>query len=216
MNRPNAIPNQTTPIVCFDLGGVLVETCVSWEDACVRSGIGLRAPRIQERRRAERRAIARRYQLGVITTDEFVNQVSDALEQTYSPLEVAAIHRAVVLGQTANACETVELVQSLGFRMAVLSNNNELHWRIVNSFPAVAMIPERFSSHLLKSLKPDESIFAQFEERVGTPASEIFFFDDQADNVAAARRRGWNAMVVQPAETVFSLVREALTSFQRR
>jgi putative hydrolase of the HAD superfamily len=203
-------------LVCFDLGGVLVETCASWEDACVCSGLGLREPQLQERKRSERRAIAREYQLGRITTDDFVERVSVALERVYSPMEVTAIHRSVVKGQVRAATETVELVHSLGFQTAVLSNNNELHWQVVNSFAAVGAIPTRFSSHLLGSLKPDEQIFHRFECLTGTRPSEVLFFDDQVANIVAARRRGWNALLVESTNTMLDLVQNTLCNSQER
>lgn len=41
--------------------------------------------------------------------------------------------------------------------------------------------------------KRDDEIYARFEVLTGLGPSEILFFDDTEENVAAARRRGWQA-----------------------
>ena len=44
-----------------------------------------------------------------------------------------------------------------------------------------------------RCVKPDPEIYALLEGRSGHAGSELFFIDDRADNVAAARARGWHA-----------------------
>ena len=43
--------------------------------------------------------------------------------------------------------------------------------------------------------KPAPEFYAAIEARTGYAAADIFFIDDKAANVEAARVRGWNAAV---------------------
>lgn len=43
--------------------------------------------------------------------------------------------------------------------------------------------------------KPADGFYAEIERRAGFAPEEIFFIDDKAKNVEAARRRGWGAAV---------------------
>ena len=55
-------------------------------------------------------------------------------------------------------------------------------------------------------MKPDAHIYAVAEEAAGVHADGIYFTDDRAENVAAARAAGWQAElftdVLQLAETL--------------
>jgi len=50
--------------------------------------------------------------------------------------------------------------------------------------------------------KPDSAIYAILEERSGLSGKALFFADDVPANVAAARRRGWQAEVFTDAATL--------------
>ena len=50
-------------------------------------------------------------------------------------------------------------------------------------------------------VKPDPRIYARADELYGTRPGDVVFFDDRADNVAAARAHGWDAHVWVPGMT---------------
>lgn len=50
-----------------------------------------------------------------------------------------------------------------------------------------------FISGHLGVLKPEPEIYAALEKATGLAGDKIFFIDDRADNIAAARARGWQA-----------------------
>ncbi|MEO1535088.1 MAG: HAD-IA family hydrolase, partial [Planctomycetota bacterium] len=60
-------------------------------------------------------------------------------------------------------------------------------------FPVARLLEHRHASHLLGIAKPDAGIYARFESETGYDGSEILFFDDLAENIEAARERGWHA-----------------------
>lgn len=51
-----------------------------------------------------------------------------------------------------------------------------------------------------KVAKPDARIYEIVEERSGMSGAQLFFTDDNAANIAAARARGWNAHLFTDAE----------------
>jgi len=51
----------------------------------------------------------------------------------------------------------------------------------------------RYISGHMGLIKPDPRIYAMLEERCGLSAHALLFTDDRAENVAAARARGWHA-----------------------
>ena len=84
-----------------------------------------------------------------------------------------------------------------GYRMGVLSNTSPSHWRYVTAqFP---FLTELFSLHALSfelgAMKPDETIFSAAEELAQVLGRETFFTDDRQENVEAALRRGWDAVL---------------------
>ena len=50
-----------------------------------------------------------------------------------------------------------------------------------------------FASHLIGVCKPSGAIYEHVERTSGLPPDSILFVDDLETNVAAARKRGWNA-----------------------
>ena len=65
--------------------------------------------------------------------------------------------------------------------------------------PLFGRLHHRFASHLLRLRKPDDAIYAHVEGATGVRGMAIVFFDDVAENVDAARRRGWHAYRIDPA-----------------
>ncbi|BDI59466.1 HAD family hydrolase [Qipengyuania nanhaisediminis] len=53
-----------------------------------------------------------------------------------------------------------------------------------------------------KVAKPDPRIYAIVEERSGKSGASLFFTDDNPDNIAAARARGWDAYRFIDASTL--------------
>ncbi|MHB8382604.1 MAG: HAD family hydrolase [Candidatus Binataceae bacterium] len=57
--------------------------------------------------------------------------------------------------------------------------------------------------------KPASEFFAEVEIRTGLRGAEIFFIDDKAGNVEAARARGWHAAVWTGKQSLAKLMAEA-------
>lgn len=192
-------------LVCFDLGGVLVRICQSWAEAYRAAGLDVRDEPSHPSIGAQRLELVNLHGTGRITIDEWAAGTSAALQGVYSADELKRAHHAFTLEQHPGALELVDELHANGATTACLSNTNHTHWlRLVHrdgeralegppEYPAVVRLQRHFASHLLGLAKPDDAIYARFEELSGFGPGTILFFDDLEENVAAARRRGWRA-----------------------
>lgn len=196
--------SERVTLVVFDLGGVVVRICRSWEEACRAAGVehraGIDTPGLQ----ARRREVVKRYERGLIGCDEFFELVAGAMGGCYGSAEVRRVHDAWLLGEYEGVSGLVDDLHGAGIETGVLSNTNHAHWermagRVVesrHSYPTPWRTKHCHASHLLGLAKPDRAIydaFARLTGRGGERAGEILFFDDLEENVGAARAAGWRS-----------------------
>lgn len=60
------------------------------------------------------------------------------------------------------------------------------------TFPFLKEFDQRYISGQMRVIKPDPAIYKQLEDRCGFAANTLLFADDRADNIEAARARGWH------------------------
>ena len=189
-------------LVCFDWGGVILQICRSWPEGCQRARLPIRGDTNDPAWANQRRGVARAFQEGLITRDEFYDRLSHATERLYSPAEVAAIHDAWLVAEYPGVDRVVATLNATpGLTTALLSNTNEAHWDRQlpkpdgrpGDFPTAFALQLRHASHFMGLIKPEDAIYQEFERLTGFTGPEILFFDDLAENIAAARARGWLA-----------------------
>jgi len=190
-------------LVCFDLGGVLIRICRSWEEGCRAAGLDVRygANGSGATGGAGWYAspdVTNLCQAGQISCDEFARRCSAATGNAYTPEEIMAVHDAWLLEEYPGVGDVVDRIHARGLETAALSNTNHAHWIRMPEFPAVMRLNSRFASHELGMFKPDPSIFREFEKRVNRRGDDILFFDDLPDNIQAARAIGWLAELIDP------------------
>ena len=107
-----------------------------------------------------------------------------------------------------------ELLASLRprFRLAALSNSNELHWeRNTDDLGVTGLFEVAISSHQVGMCKPQPGMYLAALDRLGVSPDAVAFFDDVPANVAAASRLGIHAFQVDGVEGVRTrLIRERL------
>lgn len=194
---------QPVRLVCFDLGGVLVRICRSWEEGCRAAGVDLRVGfRPDESGEARRVQAVDELQRGRITGERFWSIVSVSFRGVYSPDEVARVHRAWLLGEYAQVGDLIDRLHQRGLETACLSNTNQPHWDDLVAYDALRRLQARYASHEMGLAKPDEAIYRAFEQAIGAAGPEILFFEDTQENAQAAAALGWRTHVVDPlAET---------------
>lgn len=191
---------MSVELVCFDLGGVVVRLCRSWEEGCLAAGVDVRERGMSETQERERRAAVDSYQRGAISNEEFFSTIAATFNGAYTPDEVERVHGAWILREYDGVADLIGSLNSAGVHTACLSNTNDGHWRMLETWAAVAALGSRHASHLMRLSKPDEAIYRAFEEREGVSGGSVLFFEDTPANADAARAVGWRAEVVDPAE----------------
>ena len=109
-----------------------------------------------------------------------------------------------------------ELLEELRgrYRLAALSNSNELHWeRNTNELRIIELFEFAISSHEVGLCKPDPRIYKTALERANVSSPDaIVFFDDLAANVEAAKSVGLRAYQVRGVDELRArLVSEGLS-----
>ena len=217
-------------MVVFDLGGVLVRICRSWEEACAAAGEtyypAMREPDLLE----ARKAISRRHEIGELECDAFFPAMAASTRGMYNERQVRAIHGAWLLGEYDGVGALVDELHDSGVRTGVLSNTNHAHWvqlmpvrwhggRVPVSvhdltpaagYPTLGKIHAPYASHLLGHAKPNVEIHRAFEAAMRVNPEQVLFFDDLADNVAGAKAAGWDVEQVDHTGDTAAQMRAAL------
>jgi glucose-1-phosphatase len=188
-------------LVCFDLGGVLVELAHSWDEACRFARVPSRGEPAADAVRSE---LDRLHATGRIGDEQWAHGLARA-SAPYTAAELLRIHHQWIRKEYDGVGAIVDDLHERGLWTACLSNTTEGHWRRMihrdgealltgpAEFPTVAKLTRQYASHRLGLLKPDRAIFQAFEARTDLHGGDILFFDDLEPNVASARECGWNA-----------------------
>lgn len=189
-------------IVCFDLGGVVVRICRTWEEACARAGIDVRDPErfAAPALRELRHRITDDYMAGRMSCAEYWDRIAAATDALYCAADIRAVHRAWT-------CEDYPGIEALidrlnatpGITTACLSNTNHTHWELLTRelpSPAIAKLARTLVSHHMGLTKPDPAIYRAAEAALDAHPHEIAFFDDLPENIDAALACGWRARLI--------------------
>ena len=162
--------------------------------------------------------------LGKLSTEQWLDAMSRALSGLYSTEEITALHDAVIVGEYPGIGDLIDDLHRAGVATACLSNTSEPHWTkllhhdgaqsLVGDarYPGVRKLGSHHASHVLGLLKPTPAIYRAFEKATGYSGAQILFFDDLAENIAAAREIGWHAEMVDPAQPTAEQLRRHLAA----
>jgi HAD superfamily hydrolase (TIGR01509 family) len=202
------MPTPTIQLICFDLGGVLIRLCDSWEHACQRAGV-TPTKSLSDDDKKQLVKLVHLEEVGELGEGEFFTLASPLLG--LSPADAKAMSDAWLCGAFYGVDALIDALNAAGHTTACLSNTNDNHWRAMtnpahpNALP-LEKLHHRFASHLVKDRKPNPSIYQHVEQatntRPGTPedTGTILFFDDSAENIHAAQAQGWLTCHVTDAD----------------
>jgi FMN phosphatase YigB (HAD superfamily) len=88
-------------------------------------------------------------------------------------------------------------LSAAAYRLGILSNTSPSHWQHCTSRFGIlrTLFPVHALSFRLRAMKPEARAFAAAAELAGVPPARVFYTDDRADNVTAARVAGFDAVV---------------------
>ncbi len=174
----------------FDLGGVLIrladrERAVAW------SGGQLTAPQIDRLWRGS--PLVAGFEVGACTEREFAAEMIRQYRLSCTAQELLDEFREYVIEPWPGARQMLQKLRNCGI-VACLSNTNPLHWRKMEQEMAILDCFDRcFASHLIKHRKPSPEAYRFVVDRLAVEPKNILFFDDNQENVEAARQLGIRA-----------------------
>lgn len=191
--------------VYFDLGNVLLNfdhdlMCRQMADVVQAAGGKSSAADVKEllfSESAGRKSLEWRFERGELAADEFYAEFCEGVQAEPNR---AALARAASVIFTANWSVRTLLGALLAARqpMGILSNTNSLHWDYVSRGRHDLMIPNVFRavalSFELRAMKPEPEIFREAAALAHAPPEDLFYVDDIAGHVAAAREAGFQAV----------------------
>lgn len=148
---------------------------------------------------------------GLVSADAFRAAILAESRPGCTPADVDFCMGSLLVGMTP---DTVNTVKDLATRypLFLLSNNNPIAMGFINEmFRENGLEPEttfkdQFLSYQMKLLKPGRAIYEASIARVGLPANEILFIDDNDTNVKAAREAGMQARLYVPGTSLAALL----------
>ncbi|GAA1683171.1 hypothetical protein GCM10009680_23470 [Streptomyces yatensis] len=137
------------------------------------------------------------YDLGA-SPDAYWRPIAEVLGRPLDGAWVERLDRIDTDCWTALAPDAAALLARLvkrGAPLGVLSNAPGSMARAVRRAPWSDDFESLVFSSDLGLMKPDPLVYRAADERLGRAPSEVVFFDDRPENVAAARAHGWRAHV---------------------
>ncbi len=122
-----------------------------------------------------------------------------------SPKQVTTYWNQILLGIQPKRFDLLAQLQQR-FPLYVLSNTNQLHIEWVRNHVKELGIPdfetrffkEIFYSYEVGAVKPEPAIYAAAEAGIKLSPKQLLFIDDRAENIEAAKARGWQAVLLPP------------------
>ena len=199
--------------VVFDLGGVLARIRRTWQACAAAAGVptGLRDDELYD---LSDFPLFDAFQLGALEPSEYLEKLGSYL--SVSSNDAKAVHNAILEAPYEGTAELTHELKRLGHSTACLSNTNEIHWEILNSdaYPAIAGLDFKMVSHTIRLQKPEPAVFRLFDAEAEVSPQHVVYFDDHEGNILAARRHGWNAVLVDHLGNPAEQMRQALKTLE--
>jgi len=177
--------------VMFDAGHVLVDVDFGGLASFLKKRAGLEPEQVEAA--VVRDGLARCYELGQLSDEEFCDRIGRRLGVNWSRDELVAAWNSVILGPIVP--EAVLAATAAKCALWIVSNTNRLHFNHIRQhYPYLRYFQGWILSYEAGVAKPDPAIFRIALARAGVTAGETLFVDDQGPNVASAQSVGIDAV----------------------
>lgn len=189
--------------IIFDLGGVLVDLN---EQSCIEAFEAIHAPTVGDYVRDHRTEdLFWDIEIGNSTTEEFCHEARRISGTTADNERIIWAWNQLLPGiADTKKSRLLELRQC--YRLFLLSNTNDMHWRRCEQFfgqdgHRVEDYFERvFLSYKMHLVKPSAEIFRQVISETGITAEETLFIDDSPANCQTACQLGIHTLLNTTAD----------------
>lgn len=200
---------RETKVILFDLGNVVVEL-----GAGPLPAHWLNAGQSFDLKQWFHSDVALAFERGELSAFELAEYLQRDLNLGASPEQIVAEFRKWPL-QIYPQLPALLIELRQYFRLAVLSNTNELHYpRLFNEFNLDLYFDKDrvFASHLIRLAKPDPAAFIYVLDQLQVDPEQVLFLDDMAENVATARRIGMKAEQLRGGAEVASYLSNVMSN----
>ena len=151
---------------------------------------------------------------GVLTAAQFRNELRNATANSeLSDEAIDAAWNSLLIGVRPGHHELLQQMKTQ-YRTFLLSNNNEIHYRWIMDYlnrefglsGNSGFFEKDYYSHLLRMRKPDEEIFNFVLDTHGLDPAATLFVDDSPQHIETAQRLGFQAHLLNPADTLPALL----------
>lgn len=144
------------------------------------------------------------HERGEISDEAFAAALCEKLEISLSYEQFTAGWQALFVGVRADTLALLNKLRAKGHRVVILSNTNKLHCAFwPTQYPDVQQaVHKLYLSQNLGMRKPEARIYQHVLDTEGVAADQAIFFDDNAQNIEAARALGIESVLVTDSKTV--------------
>jgi len=194
--------NAPRPVLLLDLGGVLADL----GDPVAAMGLDMTLSEFWATWTSS--SVVRALETGQMNEEEFLREIPTVLgcsrEEAFGP-RFHAWQLKLFPG-----VEDLVRTAAQRYRVALLSNTSQVHWRQVTTASRVFELFEHvFLSWETGHYKPEHAAFRDVTEFFDCAPGDVLFVDDSEPNIAAARKFGIDAHLVAGAAELRELVGEA-------
>ncbi len=199
-----------TKAIVFDIGGVLIELDPGRCIEAFQTILGFeRITKILDP--CHQKGSYGDMEAGILTADQFRRHILAESRPGCRPSDVDTAMAALLVGMREDTVQTVKRLAGK-YPLYLLSNNNPISMARTyeifreNGLEASATFRDQFISWEMKMLKPSREIYDEAVRRIGLPAGEILFVDDNQANVDGALAAGLQARYYQPDSPLSELL----------
>ena len=193
-------------IVVFDLGKVLVD----FDYSIAARRIVARCDRALDHAAffAEHAPLLSRYELGLVNTQQFFEQIRSVSGFGGSREEFGNYFADIFTPIPQMVALHAQLRQR-GFPTYIFSNTNELAVRHIKTrFEFFSAFQGYIYSYHHGAMKPDPKLYEVVERTTQCTGEQIIYIDDLPQNVATAAGRGWHSVLQEsPDKTIAALLK---------
>ncbi len=186
----------------FDLGNVIVDIDFN-RVLGVWSDLG-RVPLATLKSRFQMNETFHQHERGEISDEEFAQKFSEQLDLPLSFEQFAAGWQAVFVDVRPEVIAIMQKLRQQGERVVILSNTNRLHTTFwLSEYPEVSEAADKlYLSQEMGVRKPEPAIYQQVLNAEDASAQDAIFFDDNQENIDAARALGIHSLQVTDASVI--------------
>lgn len=196
--------------IVFDIGGVLVELDTGRCIKAFQTILGFeRITEILDP--SHQKGIYGDMEAGILPADEFRRRILAESRPGCVPSDVDRAMAALLVDIREDTVQTVKRLAAR-YPLYLLSNNNPISmartYEILREkgLEASVFFRDQFISWEMRMLKPSREIYEEVVRRIGLPAGEILFIDDNRANVDGALSAGMLARYYQPESPLSALM----------